>query len=636
MKLTGGTFRKFTWVTLAGGVSLLSACRQTSTNVSEEVDAAQWGTYNKTYNGQRFSPLNLINTSNIGALKPLCSAQLGDAGQVQSGPIVVNNVLYVTTATTTVALDATSCDIHWQNVYQYVQPPVFSVNRGVAFSKGVLYRGTPDGRLLAINAADGKTVWTVKAADPLVGEFISSAPLVWNDMLYAGVAGSDWGIRGHMMAFDVKTGKELWRFNTIPMGTEPGAETWKTADSAKLGGGGTWTTYTLDTSTGELFVPVANPAPDYRPDLRPGDNLYTNSIVVLDARTGALRWYYQARPNDGLDLDLAAAPALYVLKDGRSVFAAGSKDGHVYVVDRATHQLVFKTQITTISNPTNAAMPTREGMRLCPGYVGGVEWNGPAVDVANRTLFVGAVDWCMIFQSGDAVYSPGGFYYGTRVVFSAKETGTGWITAIDADTGAVRWQHPTKAPVVSGVTPTAGGVVFGGDGDGNFFALESKTGQEIYNHDIGGSMGGGIVTYEAAGKQYVAAISGNISRSGLGVRGSPTLTILGVADVPAEPKITKVAVDPLRAELAKLDSPGRGELLYARFCSTCHAENGSGGIGPDIRKFKDPAIVAAFVKSPAPPMPKLNPAVLSDSDVTDISGFVSRMGSPKKPSQSRK
>ena len=316
-------------VAAASSVVLLSCGKSSVASSPDDVEAAQWGTYNKAYNGQRFSTLSSINTKNVNMLRPVCSAQLGDAGAFQSSLLVINNTLYVTTASTTVALDASTCDIRWQHIYHYMQTPVFSVNRGVAFSNGVLFRGTPDGRLLAIEATSGKTIWTVKTADPLVGEFISGSPIVWRGKVYSGIAGSDWGIRGRMTAFDVKTGAEVWRFNTIPMGTEAGAETWKTADTAKLGGGGTWTSLTLDPQTGELFVPVGNPAPDYRPDLRPGDNLYTDSIVVLDAASGRLNWYYQFRGNDGLDLDVAAAPVLYTMKDGRSVMAVGSKDGNL-------------------------------------------------------------------------------------------------------------------------------------------------------------------------------------------------------------------------------------------------------------------------------------------------------------------
>jgi alcohol dehydrogenase (cytochrome c) len=224
-------------VVTASGVVLLSCGKSPIASYPDEVDAAQWGTYNKTYNGQRFSGLSLINSRNVNTLRPICSAQLGDAGAFQSSILAINDTLYVTTASTTVALDASTCDIRWQHVYHYVQTPVFSVNRGAAFSNGVLFRGTPDGRLLAIDATSGKTVWTVKAADPLVGEFISGSPIVWRGKVYSGIAGSDWGIRGRMMAFDVKTGAQVWVFNMIPMGTEVGAETWKTADSAKLGGG---------------------------------------------------------------------------------------------------------------------------------------------------------------------------------------------------------------------------------------------------------------------------------------------------------------------------------------------------------------------------------------------------------------
>jgi alcohol dehydrogenase (cytochrome c) len=298
----------------------------------------------------------------------------------------------------------------------------------------------------------------------------------------------------------------------------------------------------------------------------------------------------------------------------------------LYVVDRTTHKLVFQTPVTTISNPNNLTMPPREGVRLCPGYVGGVEWNGPAVELASRTIFVGAVDWCMTFQSGDAVYKPGSFYYGTGAAFGPRDSGSGWVTAIDADTGAIRWKHHTASPVVAAVTPTAGGIVLTGEGD-NLFALDSSTGRELYTYDLGGSLGGGVITYTVGERQYVAVVAGNIARSGLGAHGIPTVTVLATGDTPAQPLTTKVTFDPFRDELAKMNPDARGSSLYARFCSTCHSSDGSGGIGPNLSAFRNSTTIAGVVKSPGSPMPKLYPAVLNDSDVKDVSDFVSRFGS---------
>jgi alcohol dehydrogenase (cytochrome c) len=401
------------------------------------------------------------------------------------------------------------------------------VNRGVAYLDGRLFRGTPDGRLLALDAMTGAVVWEDSVGDSGVGEFISSAPIAWNGMVYVGLAGSDWGIRGRMMAFDAATGKERWHFYTIPMGSEPGAETWKIPETARHGGGAQWTSYALDTTSHELFVPVANPSPDFAPQSRPGDNLYTNSMIVLDAGTGQLRWHYQLTPADGFDYDLGAAPMLYDT-DGGARVALGSKDGHVYAIDRASRELVFKTPVTTIINADSA--PTVTGILACPGSLGGVEWNGPAYHPKLKTIYVGAVDWCATFvtTTSTPTFKPGEGHVGTSYAPPAGATATGWLTAIDAQSGAKKWQFHAPQPIVAGVTPTAGGVVFTGDLAGTFYAFDAASGKVLLRHETAGAIAGGIVTYMVGGRQYVALTSGNISRTTFQTGGSPTLIIMAL------------------------------------------------------------------------------------------------------------
>jgi alcohol dehydrogenase (cytochrome c) len=260
-----------------------------------------WSGYNNTYDGQRFAAFNQINTRNVSRLKQVCELKLGEEGPFQTGPVVIGNTMFLTTAHTTVAMNATTCAVYWRHVDSKGQQDPLSVNRGVAYLNGRLFRGMPGTRLAALNAASGKVLWDVKVGDLSLGEFLSSAPIAWNGTVFIGLAGGDWGIRGRIMGFDAATGREIWRFYTIPMGSERGAETWHIPETAERGGGAMWTSYTLDTQSGELFVPVGNPAPDFAPDARPGDNLFTNSIVVLDAKSGALKWWYQATPADGFD-----------------------------------------------------------------------------------------------------------------------------------------------------------------------------------------------------------------------------------------------------------------------------------------------------------------------------------------------
>jgi len=585
-----------------------------------------WPTYNNGYDGQRFSSARQITTANVASLKRACEAHLGDIGSFHTGPIVIGQTIYVTTAHTTVALNATNCTIRWRHVYKPAQEEVYAVNRGVAYLDGRLFRGTGDGRVLALDARTGKQLWMVKAGNPLVGEFFSSAPIAWKGLVFIGAAGSDWGIRGYVLALDAKTGKEKWRFYTIPMGDEPGADSWKIPETAKHGGGAMWTSYTLDVDAGELFVPVGNPSPDFAPDSRPGANLYTDSVVVLDALTGKLKWYHQFKPNDGFDYDFGATPALYTGAAGAKLLAAGSKDGNLYGIDRASRKVIFKTPITTISNAD--ARPTPEGVVVCPGPLGGVEWNGPAVDPASRAIYVGSVDWCWTLSSGTPEYKAGRFYFGTGQKPGGAGTADprGWVHAVDGTSGNILWKYHAEAPVVAGVTPTAGGLVFSGDLNGNFFALDRGTGAELYKVNTGGAIAGGVVTYEADGKQYVALTSGNISRGTFSATGGPPKIVIMTTGLSNDsPRIVAVREEAPHAAGGHSTGSGHGKTLFAQYCTACHGAAGEGGMGPALKgetAKKNLEQVIAFIKSPKAPMPKLYPSPLNDGDVDDVAAFV--------------
>ncbi|HYP78842.1 MAG TPA: PQQ-binding-like beta-propeller repeat protein, partial [Steroidobacteraceae bacterium] len=364
----------------------------------------EWLSYNNGLHGQRYSPLKQIDATNAARLGQLCRVQIDGPGSFHGGLIVQGDTIYTGTPRETVALDATTCALRWKFEYRPEEGQCGGSSRGVALLDGRIFRGTCDGRLIALDAATGRLLWKNVIAMPTLGESTTAAPLAWQGVVYMGIGGSELGARGRVLAFDAATGRELWRFNTIPLGSETGADTWKRPESAKTGGGGVWGAMSLDVANGELFVPVGNPWPDIDKDYRPGDNLFTNSVVVLDARTGALKWWHQISPGDWMDLDLVAAPVLYRAK-ARDLVAIGGKDGHVTVVDRDTHQRVFRTAVTTVAQVQGG--PTREGRRMCPGFAGGVEWNGPALDRLNNNLIVGAVDICFIVKLGTTEYSPG-------------------------------------------------------------------------------------------------------------------------------------------------------------------------------------------------------------------------------------
>lgn len=610
--------------------------------------AADWPMYNKAYDGQRYANLDQINAGNVAGLAEVCRIKLAKGGSFHSGPLVIDGVLYVTTARLTLAIDARDCALRWRAVYAPEQEEVWGANRGAAYAGGRLFRGTADGRLLALDAKSGKLLWKVAPADPKRGEFLSSAPIVSDGLLYIGVAGGDWGIRGRMMAFDIADGREVWRFNTIPLPHESGAETWERPETLATGGGGTWGSYALDVARGEVFVPVANPAPDFAPAYRPGANLYTNSLLVLDTRTGKRIWHYQIAPNDSHDYGLGAAPMLYRQRGGREAVALAAKDGHLYVLDRASRALLFKTAVTTIENA--GLPPTPEGRRFCPGAYGGTEWNGPALDPARNAIVVGAVDWCSIIKTETPSHEPGRLFMGGS--YTQLPPALGRITSLDADSGRINWQYRAGAPVVAAITPTAGGIVFAGDLGGNFLALDSVSGRLLYRLDTGGAVAGGIVTYAVAGRQYVATTSGNVSRATFGALGAPTVIVLALPDgKPVAPRRLDVSADDaasswwsrLRTRLAgwrdgwrrpggaiapaadARDPLARGKTLFAANCAGCHGRAGEGLAGPalqNLRARRSDAQIVAALKQPKPPMPALYPAMLSERDVRDLADYL--------------
>lgn len=587
---------------------------------------AAWPMFNQTFDAQRYSPLHQITASNVAGLKEVCRVRVGELGGFGAGPIVVDGVMYVTAGNATIALNPVDCGIQWKTIYTSEdRPPAGTGNRGVAFADGRLFRGTGDGRVIALDAATGRELWRTKGADPSAGESISAAPIVWDNKVFIGIAGSELGVHGRVLALDTATGTIRWQFNTVPQGTEFGVDTWK-GDSWKTGGGGTWSTLSLDPKTGELFIPVGNPSPDFflpHRDARrkTGANLFTNSVVAVDARTGHLDWYFQATPSDDKDLDQAAAPMLFKLGDGRTALAAASKDGYLRVIDRSTHRLIYKLALTTIKNEDKPV--TSKGLETCPGTLGGTQWNGPAYDIKERAIVVGAVDWCSFLRRDDSVeYKKGAPFYGGSIISLMNPSPSGWITSVNADTGAVRWKFHAPAPVVSGITPTAGGVTFVGDVAGTFYALRSADGSVLFSKPTGGGISGGIITYTVSGKQYVATTSGNLSRTMWVSSGLPHIIIYTVGDTPPDAGLVASGGN------ASIE---RGGGVFVRSCAACHGFGGVGGTGPSLKgigKKLSAAELAGQIRSPrktakgAATMPAFDAQVMPDPSVQDVIAFL--------------
>jgi alcohol dehydrogenase (cytochrome c) len=581
-----------------------------------------WPSFNRGLDGVRYSELDQINTDNVGNLEEVCRVRVGGPGPLASGFILEGGGLYFTTSRATIAMNPTNCDIVWKSLYTPEQKEVLVQNRGVAYLDGMVFRGTGDGRLVAYDAASGAELWRQTVGDPTVGEYFSAAPIAWDRKVFIGLAGGDWGIQGRMMAFDAKTGKQLWTFNTVPHPGEFGNETWP-GESWKHGGGGTWSSYTLDEKTGELFVPVSNPAPDWNRFGRIGDNLFTSSVLVLDARTGQRIWHYQTRKNDNQDYDVTTPAVLITLKNGRKIIAQASKDGYVYLIDRKTRNLITRTAVTTILNHEVDA--TKEGVKVCPGMTGGVEYNSPSYDPVNNALTVGAVDWCSILIIQDPpIYKAGEVYGGGT--FKQDSIGSGWVTSLDATTGKIRWKYHTEAPVVGAITATAGGVTFAGDMSGKLFAFRSTNGDVLLRVDTGGAIAGGIITYQADKQQYLAITSGNISRSTWPMAsGLPEVIIYRLGDGHDRASLASSKHTSMTSEPAHLGDIAVGKALYATICASCHGAAGEGLSGPKLQgiatKYSyDQAV--AYIKAPKLPMPMLYPLILTEQQVADVAAYV--------------
>ncbi len=487
-------------------------------------DDAQWLMYNKGYQGHRYSGLTQINVHNASRLHAICAFQLGQTGWFQASPVIYQGRLYVTAGNSTYAIDAATCRKLWQ--FDFVaaeRAPLLFVNRGIALYHGAVYRSTPAGHLIALDALSGKLLWDVKVCDTRDGRWLAAAPLVFDDKVFIGEAGGDAGADSHVYAFDATNGSRLWTFDLVPTGSQAGAASWQ--QGAATGGGSTWSSYAVDPQSQTLCVPVGNPAPAYAGDARPGDNLFSNSVVALDTGTGVLRWHVQQLPHDVHDWDTAAPPVLYSV-GGRSYIAEATKGGWLYLYDAATHALLAQSEVSSHLNADRP--PTAEGVRACPGNLGGVQWYGPAFAPNTQALFVNSVEWCGKYTRLDPQYSPGLLYLGGQLVLDPDVDAYGWIRSFSAINGQQRWARKMPTPMLAALTATAGKVLMTGDLNGQFMVLNAADGRTLYQFNTGGAIAGGVSTYRVGREQYVAVASGNSSRITWGTSGSATVFVFGL------------------------------------------------------------------------------------------------------------
>jgi alcohol dehydrogenase (cytochrome c) len=485
--------------------------------VSGGAGAGDWVYVDHDLAGTRYSPLKQISTKNVSQLVKSCAYTFPDKEPSQTAPIVSAGRIYLTTAHYTVAIDGADCHVIWSSVWTPRQHEPATTHRGAALADDKIIRGTSDGFLLALDAKDGHAVWSQQIADPREGYFISMAPLVHGDLVYIGPAGAETAAQGWVSAFRVKDGARVWRFNIVPNDGEPGADTWGPNPAArKHGGGNLWTPMSFDEQKNLLYVPGGNAAPDLYDDDRPGNNLYTNSLIALDAATGRLVWYRQFVPHDVHDYDVShVAPVFKATINGstRNVLASTGKDGLLRLLDRDSKELIYSVPFTSRLNVE--APITRTPVRVCPGTLGGQEWNGSSYYAKQNMLIVPATDWCAEFSKDATAPDPEkehthAFYFGGQTNFDPWSAARGRLTAFDASTGQEKWRYDAAKPMIAGVTTTAGDLIFTGDLGGNLLALDATSGKVLLRSELGGPAGGGVVTYSERGRQYVAIVSGFI------------------------------------------------------------------------------------------------------------------------------
>jgi alcohol dehydrogenase (cytochrome c) len=516
--------------------------------------AAAWGQIDwPTYGGndwsQRWSTLTQITTANVSHLVPRMVFQTGTSklGSFENTPIVVGGTMYVTTPNSEaiIAYDLKTRKQLWRH-----EPKVGTViaccgpvNRGAAVGGGNVFVGTLDGRVLALDARNGEVKWEVEVADPSGGYSITMAPLIVGENVIAGVSGGEYGIRGHLTAYNMTTGKQAWRWYSIPApkgdptydekapngwwGTwapkaedadlhrdiaKEKADSAKYADAWKNGGGGVWTTPAYDKETNTIFATVGNPSPDLDGSVRPGDNLYTDAMVAIDARTGKTKWYYQTVPHDVWDLD-ATSPSVVTMLNGKKVVLHAGKTGWLYIVDAATGKLVRKSE-NFVPHENIFALPTAKGTRMLPGANGGSEWSPISVNPRLGYAFVAGLHQPMNYITHTAPWEKGRLWLGSAFVAIPGEDQYGLFSAIDLKTGKIAWQNKVPQPMMGGSLSTAGGLTFTGEGNGNFNAYDSRSGKLLWQFNAGAGCNAAPMTFTHGGEQFIAvACGGNFQLS---------------------------------------------------------------------------------------------------------------------------
>ena len=488
--------------------------------VNADKEPGNWLTYSRNYQGHRYSPLGEITTANVSGLKVKWALQFS-SGPREVSPIAVDGILYVTGPNVASALDARTGRTLWvwrrpiPSDYRNIGFP--RTSRGPAVLDDKLFVATLDCYLVALDLKSGIERWATKVADYKSGYSMTMAPLAIAGKVVVGISGGETGIRGFVDAYDAKTGKQAWRFWTIPGPGEAGHETWS-GESWKTGGGATWVTGSYDPDLKLVYWGVGNPGPDWNGDVRPGDNLFTCSLVALDGDTGRLRWYFQFTPHDTHDWDATHVPVLFNGEIGgrqRKLVTIANRNAFYYVLDRSTGEFLagrayakqtWAHGLDARGRPIRApdSEPTEKGALIWPNLNGATIWFSPSYNPQTDLLYVAVREVGAVYFKRDAEYKEGTFYAGGGENELPADDASGAIRALNARTGEMRWEFNLHSPAGASVLSTAGGLVFSGTDEGNFYALDAHTGKPLWDFQTGGSISSNPISFTVDGHQYVA------------------------------------------------------------------------------------------------------------------------------------
>jgi alcohol dehydrogenase (cytochrome c) len=567
-------------------------------------DAANWVLPGQNYMGNRLTPLTQINASNVSQLRKAWITPLADDGEQEAAPIIWNGVMYISTAHDHVlALDAATGAVKWGHFYSPQYVILYAVNRGVGLSDGKVYIGTQDCRVLALDANNGNELWNIQGCDTN-NSWYSMASYVYGGHVLLGTAGGDTGNMGLVQAFDTSNGKNVWNWNTVPHPGEPNFGTWP-GNSWQHGGAAVWAGLAIDPISNTLYVGPGNAGPNLTLVGRKGKDLYSDSVVALDISGAApkLKWYYQILENDTHDSDPAMPPVLF---DGiahgkkRMLLAIGDKDGNFVILDRTKGSVVYR--IVVSEQKGIMLLPTTEGTFACPNHGGGVEWNGGSYDPRTNYFLIPSTNECAIWK----VITAGPVAYVPRQPYSAgplpkRRNATGVVTAIDVGTGKVAWRKAFPYAAQGGVTITATGIAFTSDTRGRVYALDPRTGNELWHDDTGSSIVAPISTYLIGTRPYLAVVAGEAGNQHTPnlppTQGSRVVAYsLGVTQTAMNTTAGQPTPKPMASEKTEsgqlpstnVSAPytpaqvAQGKALYMQSCSSCHGATLEGVSAPAL------------------------------------------------------